>query len=140
MAERKTSEYDAEPVRYCTRCYSLKIKYEEAIDSDCCMECGCSDIAFASIDRWEELYEKRYGKKYVKKNTDPKKSFVFTLSLDELKDKVYEDEHWRDIIRKLYPRFPGGLGRADSVILLFSNLIKDNRLDDLRFLLLNSNK
>ena len=37
--EKVGQNYDDEPVVYCSRCYSLKIKYEEAIDSDCCMEC-----------------------------------------------------------------------------------------------------
>lgn len=38
-------EYNSEPVRYCPRCYSLRIGYIRGVaDSDYCMECGCSDI------------------------------------------------------------------------------------------------
>ena len=133
------NDYDSEPVRYCARCYSLKIKYEEAIDSDCCMECGCSDMRESTIDEWERLYEKRYGQKYVVKTTDPTKSFVFKLPLDKLKEKVYDSPLWRDIIRALYPRFPGGLGKADSIILFFDKLIKDRKLDDLKLYLFRNN-
>lgn len=130
--EKVHQDYDDEPVVYCSRCYSLKIRYEEAIDSDCCMECGCSDILSTSIENWERLYEKRYGKKYTEKNKDPRSSFIFTLTIQELKDKVYQDNNWNEIIRHFYPRFPRGLSRADSVILFFDRMIKDNRMDQLR--------
>jgi hypothetical protein len=130
-------DYDEEPVVYCAKCYSLKIKYEEAIDADCCMDCGCSDVLTSSIDEWEKLYEQRYGHKFTVKTHDPKKSFIFKLPLEKLKEKVFKDIHWRDIIQNIYPHFPGGLGRADSLILFFDKLTRDNRLDDLRLLLLN---
>jgi hypothetical protein len=32
----------------------------------------------------------------------------------------------------MYPRFPGGFGKADSIVLFFDKLAKDNKLDDLR--------
>ena len=130
--EEKYNDYDSEPVRYCSECYSLRIKYEEAIDADCCMDCGCSDTKEATIDQWEELYQSRYGHKYTVKNTDPKKSFIFKLSLKELKKKLYDHPAWLKIIQNLYPRFPEGLSKIDSVLLLFDRLIKDGRLDDLR--------
>lgn len=132
----KLREYDSEPVTYCARCYSLKIKYEESIDSDCCMECGCSDVKTSSIEEWEAKYKNRYGQDYVVKKKDPKSSYIFKLPLKELKKRVFEGD-WSNIIHKIYPRFPGGLGRADSIILFFDKLIKDNKLDDLRFILLN---
>lgn len=130
------NEYDLEPVQYCANCYSLKIKYEEAMDSEYCADCGCSDIVEAPFDVWEGLYEKRYGHKFAVKNDDPKKSFIFNLSLEELKTKVYKSTIWKDIIKTMYPRFPGGLSKADSIILFFHTIIKDNRLNDLKFLLL----
>ena len=131
------SEYDEEPVVYCSRCYSLKIKYEEAIDSDCCMECGCSDITSSSIQEWEELYKSRYGHPYAVKTKDPQKSFVFQQSIQQLKTRVFQSPLWRKIIHALYPKFPKYYDKTDSVILLFDRLAKDNRMDDLRILLFN---
>ena len=136
---QKIEEYDSEPVMYCSRCFSLKIKYEEAIDSDCCMECGCPDIAESSIEEWEALYEKRYGHKYAEKSNDPRKSPIFKLSIKELKNKVYNGP-WQKITKALYPHFPEWMGRKDSVLLLFDKLIRDKRMDDLKmFLFKNCN-
>lgn len=134
--QEKLNDYDSEPVVYCAKCYSLKIKYEEAIDADCCMDCGCSDMRTAPITEWERLYEQRYGRKYVEKTKDPRKSPIFNMPVNKLKMKVFNDPEWRSIIRTLYPKFPGGLGKSDSVILLFDKLLKDNRIDALRMLLL----
>lgn len=133
-------DYDAEPVVYCARCYSLKIKYEEAIDTDCCMECGCSDIRSTTIDQWESLYENRYKHKYVVKSKDPKKDPIYRMPLDKLKIMVFEDPSWRNIIRKLYPGFPVGFSKSDSIILLFDKLIKDGRLDELKMILIKRRK
>lgn len=136
MEPDKKEDYNAEEVLYCARCYSLKIVYEEAIDADCCGDCGCSDILSCSIDEWEELYKNRYGKKFVDRKTDPKKSYVFGLSMDGLKNEVYSSPSWVEIIHRMYPTFPGGLGKFDSIILFFDKLIKDNKMNDLRLLLL----
>jgi len=135
-----TNDYDSEPVRYCAKCYSLKIKYEESIDSECCADCGSSDVLEAPIEEWEKMYERRYGHKFAEKNNDPKKSFIFKLPIQKLKTKVYESEFCRDIIKTMYPKFPGGLGRADSVILFFDTVIKQNRLEELKLLLFNKLK
>lgn len=132
----KLKEYDEEPVEYCKNCYSLKIRYEEITDSDCCMECGCSDIATATIDEWERMYERRYGKKFVDRKVNIRNTPIFNLPLSKLKMKVHDHPMWRTIIKRMYPRFPGGLSRADSVILFFNKLIEDNNLDNLRLLLL----
>ena len=129
-------DYDSEPVRYCARCYSLKVKYDEEIDSEYCAECGSSDILEAPFEVWEKKYEKRYGHKYAVKNEDPKKTFIFNLPLEKIKTKVYKSEKWKDIIKAIYPKFPGGLSKADSVILFFDAIAKENKLNDLKFLLL----
>lgn len=134
--EELIEDYDSEPVIYCARCYSLKIKHEDSIGADVCTECGCSDTLTSSIEDWERLYERRYGHKFTVKNEDPKTSFIFKLPLEKLKDKVYESSAWREIIKALYPGFPGGLGRADSIILFFDKLVKDSRIADLKLLLL----
>lgn len=131
------NNYNSEPVEYCSRCYSLKIKHEDAIDADCCMECGSTEISTTSIENWERLYEGRYGCKYVEKNNDPRCSVYFKMPIDRLKAKVFRSKDLFRILHKLYPRFPKGLSREDAVILLFDKLSKDNRMDDLRLCLYN---
>lgn len=138
MSEQlKINDYDSEPVMFCSRCYSLSIIYEEAIGSDCCGECGCSDMKTATIDEWEKLYEGRYGHKFVVKTNDVRNSPIFALSLSKLKTLVHNREDWKDICKSIYPNFPEGLGKSDSVILLFAKVSNDNKLDDLRIELIN---
>lgn len=131
------NDYDNEPVKYCSRCYSLKIGYESVVDAECCMECGCSDILESPIEEWEKLFERRYGHKYVVKGTDIKKSPIFSFPISRLKKMVWEHPQWMSIIHSLYPRFPHKLSKEDSIILLFDKLTKDNKIDDLRITLLN---
>lgn len=138
--QRQQSEYDTEPVKYCPRCFSLKIKYEDSVDTECCMDCGCSDIAETTIDMWERLYEKKYGHKFVSQDSNIRNSPVFKMSISKLREKVFNSSLWKKIAKTLYPSFPEGYSRADSIILLFDRLIKDNRLDDLRYLLLGIKK
>lgn len=127
--------YDSEPVEYCSRCYSLKIKHEDAIDADYCTECGSTEISTTDIDTWEKMYERRYGSKYVERNNDPRCSIYFKMPIARLKAKVFESKQLFKILHKLYPSFPKGLSREDAVILLFDKLSKDNRMDDLRLYL-----
>ena len=130
------NEYDPEPVFYCSRCYSLKIRHDEMTDSDYCEHCGNTDIQTASIQAWEKLYERRFGHKFVEKNRDPRRTKIFRLTLDELKKKVYAHPLMDDLIKTLYPKFPDGLVKEEKVIVLFDRLSRDNRLDDLKYLLL----
>lgn len=130
------NDYDSEPVKYCSRCYSLKVKYDETLDSEYCGDCGCSDISEAPIEIWEEKYEKRYGHKFAVKNEDPRKTFIFGLTIEELKTKVYKSDKWKEVIKTIYPSFPGGLSKADAIILFFHHIVKENKLNDLKFLLL----
>lgn len=130
-------DYDSEPIKYCARCYSLKIKYEDSIDAEYCADCGCLDSSVSDVHTWERLYEKRYGKKYLVDSYDPKRTLVFKMSIGELKTRLFSHPRCMDIIRAMYPRFPGGLGKADSVILFFDRVIKDNKLDALRMRLLS---
>lgn len=136
----KQENFDQEPVAYCAKCYSLNIIHEEVIDSDCCGECGCSDIRTTSIDEWEKMYVNRYKHKFVETNHDVRKSPIFLLPLEKLKLKVYNNSEWRDICKTLYPTFPDGLSKTDSTILLFAKLVQENRIDDLRLELINRNK
>lgn len=139
MVKERLKDYDSEPVTYCSKCYSLKIIHEDAIDSDCCGDCGCSDMKTSSIGEWEKLFENRYGHKYVEASHDIRKNPIFQMSNDKLKTKLFNDPTWRDICRTLYPVFPNWLSKADSIILLFAKLSQDNRLDDLRIELINRN-
>lgn len=136
--QEKLEDYDSEPVVYCPRCYSLKIKYVEAIGSDCCMDCGCTDSIETSIGEWEKLYEKRYGRKFIQGKKNLKGHPIFKTSISKLKTMVLNNPSYKNIIRTLYPKFPSGLGRTDAVLMLFDKLSKDNRMDELRTLLLNS--
>ena len=139
MVKERLKDYDSEPVTYCSKCYSLKIIHEDAIDSDCCGECGCSDMKTSSIEEWEKLFENRYGHKYVEASHNIRKNPIFQMSNDKLKTKLFNDPSWREVCRTLYPVFPNWLSKADSIILLFAKLSQDNRLDDLRIELINSN-
>lgn len=56
-------DYDEEPVYFCRRCFSLRIK--NVTGSDFCDECGSTDIGVANIQRWKKLYLNRFGKEYV---------------------------------------------------------------------------
>lgn len=124
-----------DPVKYCSKCYSLKIKYEEVTDSEYCDKCGCTSILEDSFENWERKYENRYKKKFLEENTDPRKSYLFKLSIAQLKDKVYDSAKWKDIIHIMAPNFPKGLNKTDSILLFFDFLCKNNKIDDLRFLL-----
>lgn len=133
--KHKLEDYDAEPVKYCSRCYSLKIGYEESIDSECCLDCGSSDISTTSIENWEKMYEQRYGHKFTEKSKDPRHSLFFKMSVGKLKSMLYHHPLMMKFVHELYPDFPGGLSRADTLIMLFDQLSKDNRIDDLRYML-----
>ena len=136
MAEQENlNNYDDEPVAYCAGCYSLKIKYEDAIDSDCCMECGCTDIREAPFEAWEKMYEQRYGHKYAEKSNDPRKSYIFNLSIKELKQKMYDSDNWKSVVKSMYPRFPDGYSKIDTILIFLDQIIKDNKLDDFKILL-----
>lgn len=132
---KNKEDYDAEPVEYCSRCYSLKIKYEPAIDSDCCMDCGSTEVAMTDIDTWERLYEGRYGHKYVQRSQDPRDTVYFKMSVGRLKARLYQSDILHKAIYTLYPNFPKGLCKEEAVILLFDKLCKDNRMDELRYML-----
>lgn len=128
-------DYDSEPVVYCARCLSLKIKHEEALDIDCCGDCGSTDVIESSIEVWEKRYESKYGKKYAVKSEDPRNSPIFKLSIPKLMKKVSECSKWESIIKGVYNHFPKGVSKADSIVMFFDRLVRDNKLDDLRLLL-----
>lgn len=128
----KHADYDEEPVEYCSKCYSLKIKHIDAVNLDCCMDCGSTETATASISDWERMYEHRYGHKFLKRHNDPRDSVWFRMPVYKLKAHVYRSPKLNDIIHKLYPHFPEGYTNSEKVLLLFDALTKDGRMDDLR--------
>mgnify|MGYP004589275715 CR=1 FL=1 len=61
MAKQESiNEMELDTVDFCSKCYSLKIKYEDSIGMDCCEDCGCTDFKTASFDEWEKLYKEGY--------------------------------------------------------------------------------
>lgn len=137
MQEEKPN-YNDEPVEYCSRCYSLKIRHEDSIDADVCAECGCTEIASTDIGTWEKLYEQRYKRKYVTCNHDPRASIYFKFPISTLKTKLYNDNRLlATVLHKLYPNFLRGLSKEDAIIVLFDKLSKDNRMDSLRMCFYN---
>lgn len=132
--------YDEELVVFCKRCYSLSIIHEEAIGEDCCKDCGCSDIATTTIEEWEKLYKNRYGHSFINDKGNIRNSPIFKAPINKLKNIVCNTLRWREICKTLYPKFPGGLSKADSIVLLFAKLQEDNRIDELKMYLIEQNK
>lgn len=61
-------EYNAEPVFYCRRCLSLKVRDVKHLDnSEYCDECGSTDVEQTSIENWDAMYVKKYGHHYLEK-------------------------------------------------------------------------
>lgn len=137
--EEKTNDYDLEPVVYCSRCYSLKIKHDDTFDEDYCVDCGCTDVIESTIDVWEECYEKRYGDKFAKRTNTVKNFPIHRMSLSDLKVAVLNHPQRKNIIKTLYPNFPGDLDKTDCIILFFDKLSSDNKIEDLRNLLIKLN-
>lgn len=99
------------------------------------MKCGCTHIDKANIHEWEQMYRDRYGEDFVKRPLQPGRKLVDTLSMDELKEEVCTNPKWQHIVREIYPKFPFYLPKADCLLLFFSKVMKDNRLDELRDLI-----
>ncbi len=138
MSEQtQNNDYDSEPVVYCTKCYSLKIKYDESIDSDYCAECGCLETNEIPFEEWEALYESRYGHKYTIKSNDPRKSPIFKMSLEKLKNKLYNSPFWEVIMHDLYQYVPRGISKADKILWFFDKIAKDNKVEDFKLSLIN---
>lgn len=77
---------DEELVWYCTKCMSLNIKDKETkngVTVPYCASCGADihKIDCTSFDRWEDLYQEKYGKKLIES----------TSIYDDL-DEVYDEQ------------------------------------------------
>lgn len=64
MQDQK-DEYNEEPVLYCKKCLSLRVKTVGLNDLDYCDECGATNIEQCNIEEWESLYIKRFGHRYL---------------------------------------------------------------------------
>lgn len=61
-------EYNKEPIYYCAKCLSLKIRDIPYIpESEYCDECGSTNVVQTQIDQWEQMYENKYGYKFLNK-------------------------------------------------------------------------
>lgn len=137
MPRKKKKNYDSDPVTYCSKCYSLKIFYEDSVGMDCCKDCGCTDLRTTDFEEWEKLYKRKYGHKFLEEKGDIRNNPIFQMDNDKLKIKLMKNSSWKEICRELYPAFPQWLGKADSIILLFAKLYQDSRIDDLKRTLIN---
>lgn len=65
---QKKSDYNKEPVYYCSHCLSLKIRDAGLPELLYCDDCGSSNIYTANIEEWEELYKNKYGFRFLDRN------------------------------------------------------------------------
>tara|TARA_R110002050_G_scaffold97749_1_gene203184 strand:+ start:413 stop:766 length:354 start_codon:yes stop_codon:yes gene_type:complete len=65
-----------EPITYCKTCLSIHIKTVEFQKSesgeersvDYCVPCGNTELTEAHITEWEDLYEEKYGERFLTKS------------------------------------------------------------------------
>ena len=68
--------HNNEPITFCKTCLSIMIKTVkfpktetgENRDVDYCVDCSNTDMAEAHISEWEDLYEERYGERFLTKS------------------------------------------------------------------------
>ena len=61
------NEYNNEPVYYCSRCLSLRIR-EFDTDDLYCDECGNTHIESTNIENWEQMYKDKYNVEFLNKD------------------------------------------------------------------------
>lgn len=128
----KIAEYDSEPVKYCSKCLSLKVNYEETQDIEYCGDCGSVNIVEAPFEEWEKKYVARYGHKLIEKEKDPRNHPIFQLTIAELKRKIYNSPNWKEALSCIYHNLPEGYSKIDTILLVFDRLIRENRLTDFK--------
>jgi len=137
---KKIMKEEEDPWTFCPKCYSIRFKYEDSLGTECCEDCGCTDLKTSTFEEWDKLYRNRYGHPYLEDAGLVKKSPIFLLTDEQLKTRLFKHPDCMRICKELYPAFPGGLSKEDAVLLLFSKLVNDNRLDALRMNLYNRTK
>ena len=82
LSERvKMQDFNNEPICYCKTCLSIQIKTVkfpegpngEKRDVDYCLACSNTELAEAHITEWEDMYEERYGERFLDKKSKDKK-------------------------------------------------------------------
>lgn len=59
-------QYTEEPVYYCTKCLSLKIRsVDDDKDSDYCDNCGSTEVSTTDIYTWQEKFQQAYGYNFL---------------------------------------------------------------------------
>ena len=59
---REEINYNEEPVFYCERCLSLKVRFVNGLsNSEYCDDCGATEIAQTDIEDWRNKFKNRYG-------------------------------------------------------------------------------
>lgn len=65
MEEIDNIRYNDIPVLYCKNCLSLNIRTLDS-NTEYCDDCGNTIMEEAHIDKWKDLYEKKYGEPLIK--------------------------------------------------------------------------
>jgi hypothetical protein len=67
----KKADYNNVPVTYCKTCGSLHIKTVEFDNGqgplDYCVSCSNTELGSVHIEEWEDIYEDKYGHKFLDK-------------------------------------------------------------------------
>lgn len=67
ITKEEIDSYNAEPVKFCKKCLSLRIMaIPNTEDSEYCDECGNAHIGSTHIEIWEQMYRARYKESFVK--------------------------------------------------------------------------
>jgi hypothetical protein len=125
-------EYNSDPVYFCENCYSLYIKHDDFLDADYCAKCGCSNIVCTDIKDWEKLYENRYKRKLVTRAGDPNVIKVYGMTWKEIKQFICDSPKWESIVCRMYPHLRNRYGRADTLMMFFDLVTRQNRINELK--------
>ena len=74
-------QYNAEPVTFCKHCLSLKIRVAGEVVY--CDECGNTELGETDIHHWEELYEQKYGIKFLNKKKNGRERQYLTYAPEQ---------------------------------------------------------
>lgn len=68
----KKADYNNVPVTYCKTCLKLHIKETKVENKTVtyCIDCGNTDLDKAHISEWEDLYEEKYGERFLTKKEE----------------------------------------------------------------------
>lgn len=65
FGKKVPSKYDEDPVYYCRYCLSLDIRTMDGYDY--CNNCGSMAVQSGDLEKWDRLYQIKYGKKLINK-------------------------------------------------------------------------